>query len=495
MSVAASSVLGAVLLVGRSSPPGASLRRGEGPLRDICDELFEVEDFEEAIAQLRRSPADVVVVAESLEPTQRSPGWDVEEAVRGVRRIHLVATRTPVVVVTDEPDPDLAVRFVHAGAVDYVPAPLVGDSLQRLVAAGSRNGGADRERFFHPDCPAGVPFVGHSEAVATALGHLRAVAESNCDPVLLLGETGTGKELAARAVHEVRHGPRREFVAVNCAALTANLLESELFGHVKGSFTGADRDKAGLFELAGTGTIFLDEISEMPRELQAKLLRVLQERTFRKVGGTRDIPCRATIVASSNRDLLGEVAKGGFRRDLYYRLAVFPISIPPLRSEQRRSDIALLAEYFIQTSRISKPDRARGLTREAREKLLSHDWPGNVRELRNVIDRALILEKSDRIGPDSIILDVPASRRDRGESQPPACGEFSLEAAERQFILRALKETGWQRTRAAALLGITRATLHAKLKRYDIRVPGGRRSAPAAANSSTGSPAVREACA
>ncbi|MCK4625429.1 MAG: sigma-54-dependent Fis family transcriptional regulator, partial [Phycisphaerae bacterium] len=287
--------------------------------------------------------------------------------------------------------------------------------------------------------------------------------------------TGVGKELAARAVHWWRYGDFERFIAINCAALTSTLLESELFGHVKGAFTGADREKTGLFEQANDGSIFLDEISEMTSELQAKLLRVLQERTFRKVGGSKDIHCNATIVASSNKNLLAETQTGKFRQDLYYRLAVFPITIPALRSNDRRDDICLLAEYFLESSGNPTRDGATRLGEEAKQRLIQHNWPGNVRELRNVIERAIILEKGDEISVSSLVFDgqeaqatpeqAPASAAPKPEK------EFSLKSAEREFIVRALRETGWQRTRAAALLGITRATLHAKLKRYDIQAP------------------------
>jgi transcriptional regulator with PAS, ATPase and Fis domain len=329
------------------------------------------------------------------------------------------------------------------------------------------------ERFFCDDCPDGLEIVGRSEGIRRALGLLATISLSRCNPILILGETGTGKELAARAVHSWRHGESCRFVAVNCASLTANLLESELFGHVKGAFTGADRDKTGLFELARDGSIFLDEISEMAPDLQAKLLRVLQERAFRRVGGTTDIPCNATVIASSNRDLLQEVHHGRFRKDLYYRLAVFPVTMPPLRAPDRRGDIPLLAEHFLLKYDHPANPVNPVLSEPAVHRLMSHDWPGNVRELRNVIERALILDRSAVIEVNSLVFDhqptpsaVIAPR--------VAAGEFSLEAAEREFILRALKEANWQRTKAAGLLGITRATLHAKLKRYEIKAPGGK---------------------
>jgi len=260
------------------------------------------------------------------------------------------------------------------------------------------------------------------------------------------------------------------------------LLESELFGHVKGAFTGADRDKAGLLEAADSGCIFLDEISEMPMELQAKLLRFLQEKTYRKVGGTTDIRSNVTVIASSNLALFEQAMAGKFRKDLYYRLAVFPIKVPPLRSPQRKADIALLAEYFLQHAAAGDGAGARQLTAGALEELLAHDWPGNVRELRNVIERAMILEKTARITRESILIErmisagptatAPGAAIHAAPAPPATPREFSLEAAEREFIFRALRESGWQRNRAAAMLGIARATLHAKIKRYEIKIPG-----------------------
>lgn len=328
------------------------------------------------------------------------------------------------------------------------------------------------EPYCCEDCPPAVDFVGRSEAARDTLAMARAVGTSGLSPVLILGETGTGKELAARAVHHWACGGEGAFIAVNCASLNANLLESELFGHVRGAFTGADRDKTGLMELAGRGTLLLDEISEMPVGLQAKLLRVLQERRYRKVGGTVELAMEAVVIATSNRELGQETGPEAFRRDLYYRLAVMPIRLAPLRSPQRRSDIPLLAKYFLANSCLSVPSRPAGFTPEAMAKLMGHPWGGNARELRNVVERAIVLERHELIRPVSVMFDHSPSETP-SQGSPPAPEEaFSLETAEREFIVRALKETGWQRNRAAALLGITRATLYAKLKRYDIKVPG-----------------------
>ena len=287
--------------------------------------------------------------------------------------------------------------------------------------------------FFHEHCHPQVPFVGRSDVVARLLQTLRLIAQSNCNPVLITGATGTGKELAAMMVHQWRCGEKR-FVGVNCAALTANLLESELFGHVRGAFTGADRDKTGLLEAAEGGSLFLDEVSEMPSDLQAKLLRMLQEKTFRKVGGTTEIACNVTIIASSNRNLLDEVKNGRFRQDLYYRLAVFPVELPALATTGRREDIELLARYFIAISTIA-PDR-QGVTlgQAALARLLSHDWPGNVRELKNVIERAMILTRNGEIPAASIIIDRPDGQLPAAAPPDSPVEDFSLEIAQRHHL-------------------------------------------------------------
>jgi len=327
----------------------------------------------------------------------------------------------------------------------------------------------DASHFFVDDLSASVSMVGKSRSVLNTLRMIRIVAESQCNPILIVGETGTGKELAAKAIHTLRH-PNQPFVAVNCAALTATLLESELFGHVKGAFTGADRDRTGLLEVAGAGTLLLDEISEMPMDLQAKLLRVLQEKSFRKVGGIKNIPCNATIIASSNRNLRSEIQSSRFRRDLYYRLDVSPIVLAPLRSPERRNDIQLLAEYFLVSSTIcpQRPNTVTSLTKLALEALEKHEWPGNVRELRNVIERAILLETTDRIGLGAIVINSTDCGQASDNLANGLIKGFSLAKAERELIFRALQETGWQKTRAAALLGITRATLYAKVKQYNI---------------------------
>jgi transcriptional regulator with PAS, ATPase and Fis domain len=388
-----------------------------------------------------------------------------------------------------------------SGPMHYLPGVADLDGLRQIISrtqpqtkpdntASYQSGHKSRatsDNFFADELSASVLMAGKSKAILNTLKMIKLVAGSNCNPVLIMGETGTGKELAAKAVHNLRHAGEK-FVAVNCAALTATLLESELFGHVKGSFTGADRDKTGLLEIADQGTIFLDEISEMPLDLQAKLLRVLQEKTFRKVGGTADTTCKATIIASSNRNLRQEVKANRFRRDLYYRLNICPITIAPLRDPSRGDDIRLLADYFLKNSAVSpnKTGKITAITEMALETLEKYDWPGNVRELRNVIERAILLETTDKIGLSSIIIepadDIEEPKNENkkqsqdflssvlgpSSSAGNAC-DFSLEKAERELIARALQESGWQKTKAAALLGITRATLYAKVKQHNIQ--------------------------
>jgi DNA-binding NtrC family response regulator len=397
--------------------------------------------------------------------------------------LHAAATASqgcgPVVAVLTPEHPFPESDYRQAGVQECLVGAAAGARLREIaaeIAAAARTQPepvARDDRPFVDEVAAGVGLAGRSPAVQKTMQMIRLVASSRCNPILILGDTGTGKEVAACAIHRVRHASQ-PFVAINCAALTATLLESELFGHVKGSFTGADRDKMGLLEMAGEGTLFLDEISEMPLELQAKLLRVLQERTFRKVGGVKDLECQATLIASSNRDLKKEVREKRFRQDLYYRLHICPVLLAPLRSPERRQDIPLLAGYFLKTSGICahRSPRVTAITALALEALCRHNWPGNVRELRNVIERALLLETTDKIGLSSIVIDPLDSEETSHQGFGPSAKNFSLEKAERELIARALHETGWQKTQAAALLGITRATLYAKVKQYDLRRQG-----------------------
>jgi DNA-binding NtrC family response regulator len=415
-------------VVALGDPPKA----GTCPFQAVAREVVAVRTAQEGLEAIQARGPDLVLVRETVPR---------DAAFMFVRQARSAAPDRPVIVLSTDPTVDEAVQFIRHGASDYLPARPDEQAFARAVALAPlhrrRNEAA---RFFAPECPEDIGIVGRSEGLREVLRALHQVAESRCNPAMIVGETGTGKELAARALHALRGGSPDDFVAVNCATLTANLLESELFGHVKGAFTGADRDKPGLFEMAGTGSVFLDEISEMPVGLQAKLLRVLQEREFRRVGGTETIPCRATIIATSNRDLAAEAREGRFRRDLYYRLAIFPVQLPPLRDSKRRDDVPLLAEYFVETSSLPRAGHISGLAPEARDRLLAHDWPGNVRELKNVIERALITETADHVTPGSVVFDCQEEPVDTETAVPVPENDFSLETAERLFITRALRE-------------------------------------------------------
>jgi DNA-binding NtrC family response regulator len=434
--------------------------------RQVGQEILVADDIPEALDIAKTVNPDLILFDDCFGPSRVHEFLDTTDKN---------SIDTPVVVVgSGDNKTKLPARFTQMGAHDYLQGKPDYSRLKQIANRIKNKSQItdfeiNKSDFFAEDYAASVFMVGQSKAIIDKLEMIKLVAASRCNPVLIVGETGTGKELAAKAIHFLRH-PDEQFVAVNCAALTANLLESELFGHVKGSFTGADREKTGLLELAGAGTIFLDEISEMPMNLQAKLLRILQEKTFRKVGGIKNITCNATIIASSNRDLRSQVQANHFRRDLYYRLNICPITIAPLSAPERREDIRLLAEYFLKTSTIcpEKTGRIASLTELAVEALEKHDWPGNVRELCNVIERAILLETTDKIGLSSIVIDPPEGTELSQNSAASHIKDFSLAKAEQELIARALQETGWQKTRAAALLGITRATLYAKVKQYNI---------------------------
>ena len=308
------------------------------------------------------------------------------------------------------------------------------------------------------------PIVGSSGALKEVIQLCDRVAATNAT-VLLLGETGTGKELSARRIHAVSPRQARPFIAINCAALPETLLESELFGHEAGAFTGALGQKMGRFELADGGTIFLDEIGDISPSTQIKLLRVLQEREFVRVGGTQTITCDVRIIAATNRDLKNAMEKGGFREDLYYRLNVFPILMPPLRD--RREDISLLVEHFVDLTAKDFGCPQPQVISEAASLLSAYRWPGNIRELRNVIERAVLLCDAGLISREQLPREIV------GDLKPPAGEDVAstLEGYEKALIVKALEENGWNQTKAAAALGISRDNLRYRLRKYQIKRP------------------------
>jgi len=309
----------------------------------------------------------------------------------------------------------------------------------------------------------GVQIIGRSEPMEKTLDLADRVARTNAT-VLLQGETGTGKELLAKYIHKASQRSHKAFVGVNCAALSETLLESELFGHEKGAFTGAVSQRVGRFELADNGTLFLDEIGDISASTQVKLLRVLQEREFTRVGGTRTIACDVRIIAATNRNLKKAIEQGRFRNDLYYRLDVFPIHMPPLR--QRREDITLLASHFAQAASVQLGVGPRRISDNAASLLTAHSWPGNIRELANVVERAVLMSDGPEVLPTHLPPDIAGAASAAGTQ-----GDSSLWGYERAMIVNALSENDWNQSKAARALGISRDNLRYRVKKYGIEKP------------------------
>lgn len=363
----------------------------------------------------------------------------------GIEFLHQLRGRgifTPVIVITGYASVEDAVKAMKLGAVDYLTKPFSIDKLKAIV-----------DRLIPDD----DTVVAHSPEMRRILDISREVAKTDIT-VLLTGESGVGKEVVARYIHRHSNRADKPFVAINCAAITETLLEAELFGYEKGAFTGATERKPGKFELADKGTILLDEISEMALKLQAKLLRVIQEREVDRVGGTKPIPVDVRIIATTNRDLAEEVKRGNFREDLYYRINVFPIRIPPLR--ERVEDIIPLAEFFLRrlSNKISRNLR---LSEELKRYLKSRQWKGNVRELENFIYRVAVLSRDEEIRLPEDEMDFISEEKELKAGK--------LRDAEREMIIDALKKTGGNRTQAAKILGISVRTLRNKINEFGLK--------------------------
>ncbi len=375
----------------------------------------------------------------------------------------------PVIVLTAFGSMESAVKALRIGAYDFLSKPVELDvaehALVRAVEAKRMRGELRRLRAREAPREAFAELVGESPAMRRLCDTIARIAPSDAT-VLVTGESGVGKELVARALHQ--HGARKEgpFVAVNCAALPASLLESELFGHAKGAFTDARGARSGLFIEADSGTLFLDEVGEMPLEMQAKLLRALQERSVRPVGADREVPFDARIVAATNKDLLDAVERGAFREDLYFRLAVIELEVPPLRS--RGGDVLVIAHRLLERAAARAEKDVRGIDPEAARLLVRYRWPGNVRELGSSMERAVAMARFDFITPDDLpprVRDFVPDRDVLVASDDPD-SLVPLEEVERRYILRVLDAVGGRRARAAKILGLDRKTLYRKLERW-----------------------------
>jgi two-component system response regulator AtoC len=428
-------------------------------------EVVTASDAPSALACLE-TPVDVVLC------DVRMPGMDgLELLPELIRRL----PGAPVLLMSAYGSGDLAVEALKRGAFDYLAKPFQpAEVLLAIRKARERERLRRANALLQRDVSRAVgdrPIVAASPPMIELLELLERAAEYKAT-VLLTGESGTGKEVLARAIHAQSGRRNQAFVAVNCGAIPEALLESELFGHARGAFTGADRARRGLFVEADGGTLFLDEIGELPPALQVKLLRVLQEEEVRPIGEAKPRTVDVRVIAATSRDLEREVSAGGFREDLFYRLDVFRVRVPPLR--ERREDVPLLVDHFINRFRETLGRPVRTIADDALDRLLEHAWPGNVRELENVIERAIILADGDRITlgelPEAIA--TPRSAASEPPEPNPGAGDFSMRRARRRFesdlIRRALDATAGNRTRAAKLLEISYRALLYKIKEHDL---------------------------
>jgi len=428
---------------------------------------------------LRQRPCDLLI------SDIRMPDGD---GIGILREAKLLQPDLPGILMTGFASTETAIEALRTGALDYIAKPFDVDEMKRVVAEAL-------ERQHAPVMAQGAlaglttvsgraaeSMIGESPAVQRVCALIEAIAGTS-STVLITGESGTGKEVAARAIHRLSSRASKPFVAINCGALTETLLESELFGHVKGAFTGALTTKRGLIEEAEKGTIFLDELGEMSPLMQVKLLRVLQERRFRRVGGTEEVSADIRVIAATNRDLAKMVAEGTFREDLYYRVNVIPVALPPLRA--RTEDIPLLAQHFLRRAAAEMGRQVTGLSPEALSALVAYRWPGNIRELENAMERAVALEPTSRVEagtlPDHILcgaaavttsaVSMPLAMPAPSAAMFPAEG-FQLEQhvrdLERDYIAEALRRSDGVKMRAAELLGMSFRSFRYYAKKYDL---------------------------
>ncbi len=420
-------------------------------------EVFTALSADEALKILEENEIDIILTDVKMP---RLSGMEFLE------RIKLINPIIPVILMTAYGTIEMAVSAMKKGAFDYITKPFKNEDLLRIVYQGLALYRLKKENLLlKSQLGAQYSFgniVGKSKAMKEVFDLVRRVAPTKAT-VLITGESGTGKELVAKAIHY--NSPRKDgpFVSVSCSALSPSLLESELFGHEKGAFTGAISSRKGRFELADKGTLFLDEIGDIPLDIQVKLLRVIQEKNFERVGGNKNIAVDVRIIAATNRDLKKAIKEGSFRDDLYFRLNVVHINLPPLR--KRKEDIPLLVNTFLERFKkeVGRPELS--ISPEALHKLYNYDWPGNVRELENVIESAVILAKGDVIEPHDLVGELSSEDEKFLETDLPRY----LERIERELIERALRESDNVQVQAAKKLGITKSLLQYKMKKYGLK--------------------------
>ena len=429
--------------------------------------VLSASDGEQALELIAHQSPDLVI------SDVRMPRLDGIGLLTGIRKTY---PHLPVIMVTAYASMDSTIQAMRLGAHDYITKPFRIDEIRlvvekALVKVRQPDDRACRPAAMEEAQPAGL--IGRSPKMVELYKLITRIVELD-STVLITGESGTGKELVARTIHCASPRSAHPFLAINCGAIPEQLLESELFGHVKGSFTGAVSHKAGLFEVANRGTVLLDEIGEMSAVLQVKLLRFLQGQTFRRVGGTEDLEVDVRLIAATNRDLVKAMSDGTFREDLFYRLNVIPIHLPPLR--ERTEDIPLLANRLLAQCALRQRRGPASIAPEAMEILVRYHWPGNVRELENVIERAVALETTDQLTPAGISVRVRTASEDEGQPRPwtltlPTQGihlEDAVSQIEKDLMLQALERSGWVQSKAAELLNLTFRAFRYKVKKYGI---------------------------
>ena len=439
----------------------------EETIRFCLKEALEVEGYKvhtednggNSLRSIKKMIPDLVIL------DLKMPGMNGLDLLREIKSYD---QNILVILLTGHASVDSAVNAMKDGAFDYLEKPFKMDLIKVVIEKALSTQSLMREVSrlrAKADIAGGVNIVAVSQEMKKVFEHVKIIAQSPSSTVLIQGESGTGKELIANYVHMMSARSKYRFMEVNCAALTENLLESELFGYEKGSFTGASTTgKAGLFEATQRGTMFLDEIGEMSLPLQAKLLRVLQEKKFKRVGGIDDIDVDVRIVASTNRDLEEEVKKGTFRKDLFYRLRVLPVYLCALR--ERKDDILPLVKHYTHNFNKEFNKNVNEIPPEIEGVLKKYDWPGNVRELKNVVERAVLLSNNSTLSAEHLLLGSETGVKESGQVED---ADQTIATVERHHIAEVLKDTSWRMTKAAKLLGINRTTLYNKIKHYDIK--------------------------
>lgn len=425
--------------------------------------VLEAEDRPQTHQVIEEAPVDLILLDLRLPPRVNTP----EEGMKTLEEIRSAKPEIEVIVITADKKEETCLKAIENGAYDYFSKPFNLEEmrvvLKRALFRQNLERKVQRLRFQWEEGYNFAGMVGKSEPMRQIFEVIGTLAQADCT-VLVRGESGTGKELVARAIHYSSQRAGNPFVPVNCAAIPESLLESELFGYEKGAFTGATTRKPGKFELASGGTIFLDEIADMSLAMQAKMLRVIQERTFERLGGTRPIKVDARVIAATNKVLEELMRKEAFREDLYYRLNVVSIYLPALR--ERKRDIPLLASHFLRKYNRGDDKNAKGISSQALKLLMDYDWPGNVRELENAIERAIVLGQGDMFLPSDLSRKVEEKPLKSGVTSSSV--DISLAEAEKRLIEDTLKLTHWNQTKTAKILRIHRNTLRRKIRRFKI---------------------------